>query len=577
MDSKIRKTFLKNRKWISLLCALSLLLPGITAKGFAGPYMPMDCLIVKFSLLDTNITVTGYDIEKNNEYQQLAIPGRIILMSDTLEREMKLTKIDKAAFYNQTFSQIYVESKFGLVIGQQAFQNVKVQEVEGSPIDEHAVEFVGDSIKGIEAYAFFSMSTSGDFTIDQIKGSIAEGAFQNASVGGTFQILGEIDTIGKRAFTGFRSGEFVIDATIKSIEDEAFSKTHWESFRLNDSVQYLGSNLFADSELTRLTLPNSNDVKEVAEDAFPDREDLTIVIPSGDIDLSVYHFDQYRNVLFETAEDIAEDSPVLEYLKKHNLRYRIGENGEISSTPTPTPSPTPTATPTPTPTATPTATPTVTPTPTATPTATPTLTATPTVAPTVTPTETATPTPTATATPTPTPGSVTQSSQPPRATPSATAGALEKKTFAKQKINYRVTGNNQVGVTGTTDKKIAKIKIPDTVTYQGRLYKVTSIDKKAFKSLSKCRKITVGNYVKTIGDQAFYRCQKLRHISFGTGLTKMGKKVLYQDKKLKKIIFLGNKLKKIGKKTFTGVNKKVGITAPKKKVAQYKKMIRRST
>ena len=567
MDNKIRKTFFKNRKWISLLCILALLLPGVTAKGFSGPYMTYECLTFGHWLWENHVVLTGYDEEKNNVHKQLAVASSFIQTSTG--KKLLVTRVANSVFYGETFSQIYMETDNGLEIGQQAFQNVKVQEVEGSSVKEHTVEFKGDSLKSIEAYAFMGMSTSGDFTINKMQGSIETGAFQDASIGGKFLLQGEIDTIGKDAFAGFSCNGFNIAATVKRFGKGAFKRTKWENFTIGTSVQYLESGLFEDSALKRLTIPDSDSMKEVAEDAFPDKEDLTIVIPAEDTDLAVYHFDKYKNVLFETVEDIAEDSPVLEYLKEHNLRYRIGENGEAvepsESTPTPTvsasPSPTPSIeeenTPTPTASATPTASTTPSPTP----------------SPTLTPSAS----PDVNRNTTPTPGNATQSPTPPQVTTSVTPGTSDKKVFTKKKINYRITGKNQAGVTGTTDKEITKIKIPDTVTYRGRLYKITSIEEKAFKNLSKCKQVLIGNYVKVIADQAFCRCKNLRRISFGRGLKKMGRKVLYQDKKLTKIIFLGDKLKKIGQKTFRGVDKKVGITAPKKKAARYKKMIQRST
>lgn len=577
MDRKVRKRYLKNRKWISLLCILSLLLPGITAKGFSGPYMTYECLTFGHWLWENHVVLTGYDAGENNVHKQLAVASSFI--ESSTGKKFLVTRIANSVFYGETFSQIYMETDNGLEIGQQAFQNVKVQEVEGSSVKEHTVEFKGDSLKSIEAYAFMGMSTNGDFTINKMQGSIETGAFQDASIGGKFLIQGEIDTIGKDAFAGFSSNGFNIAATVKRFGKGAFKRTKWEKFTIGDSVQYLESALFEDSALKRLTIPASDSMKEVAEDAFPDREDLTIVIPAEDIDLSVYHFDKYKNVLFETVEDIAEDSPVLEYLKEHNLRYRMGESGETvePSESTPTPDMGEESTPTATASATASPTPSIEEESTPTPTASATPTASTTPSPTSSPTLTPSASPDVNRNTTPTPGNVTQNPTPPQVTPSVTPGTSGKKDFTRKKINYRITGKNQVGVTGTADKKIAKIKIPDTVTYQGRLYKITSIEKKAFKNLSKCKQVSIGDYVKVIGDQAFCRCKNLRRISFGRGLKKIGKKVLYQDKKIKKIIFLGDKLKKIGQKTFRGVDKKVGITAPKKKAARYKKMIQRST
>lgn len=149
----------------------------------------------------------------------------------------------------------------------------------------------------------------------------------------------------------------------------------------------------------------------------------------------------------------------------------------------------------------------------------------------------------------------------------------EKKDFTIKKIKYRVTADNQLSVLGASDRKLSMLTIPDTVTYQGRLYKITSINKKAFAGFSRLKKVYIGNYVKSVGDQAFSGCKSLSNISFGRRVTILGSKVLYQDKGMKRIIFRGKTLKKMGKKTFRGVPKFVRITVPKTTENKYKKLI----
>ena len=105
---------------------------------------------------------------------------------------------------------------------------------------------------------------------------------------------------------------------------------------------------------------------------------------------------------------------------------------------------------------------------------------------------------------------------------------------------------------------------------------MVNIEKRAFYKQKKLVRAVVGDYVETIGEKAFAGCVNLTSIQFGAGLKSMNKKVLYQDRKLKKILFKGTKLKAIGKKTFSGVPKKVDIRAKKEKIKEYAKLIRKS-
>lgn len=131
-------------------------------------------------------------------------------------------------------------------------------------------------------------------------------------------------------------------------------------------------------------------------------------------------------------------------------------------------------------------------------------------------------------------------------------------------------------VIGAAKKTLKKLQIPDTVKINGRLYKVTKIQNKAFKGQKKLETVSVGNYVKNVGDEVFANCLKLKKIQFGNDLTKLGKKVLYHDKKLAKIIFNGKKLRQIGKKTFEGVPHDVDIRGVRSKVKFYAALIKKS-
>lgn len=66
-----------------------------------------------------------------------------------------------------------------------------------------------------------------------------------------------------------------------------------------------------------------------------------------------------------------------------------------------------------------------------------------------------------------------------------------------------------------------KITIPESVTYGGRLYSVTSIGMDAFYR-SKVTSVTIPNTVTTIGDYAFSRCQYQFSINIPNSVTRIG-------------------------------------------------------
>lgn len=117
------------------------------------------------------------------------------------------------------------------------------------------------------------------------------------------------------------------------------------------------------------------------------------------------------------------------------------------------------------------------------------------------------------------------------------AGNVEVKEKAVVKINalkYKVTKaasgkkKGTVAVTGAVNKKLKRVTIPSSITYKGKKYAVTAVNKKAF---SKC-------------------------------------------KKLKFITIRSKMLRVIGKNAFKGVNKRAVIRVPSSKLKMYKKLMK---
>ncbi len=133
------------------------------------------------------------------------------------------------------------------------------------------------------------------------------------------------------------------------------------------------------------------------------------------------------------------------------------------------------------------------------------------------------------------------------------------------KATYKVTTSDLNSGTVTymapVDLKVTDITVPDTVSIDGVIYRVTAIEKNAFKN-AKITRITIGNNVTTIGTNAFYGCKKLKTVKFGTNVTSIGDKAFYKCTALTKVS-LPSKVKTIGKSTFEGCKKITSVTIGK--------------
>ena len=126
------------------------------------------------------------------------------------------------------------------------------------------------------------------------------------------------------------------------------------------------------------------------------------------------------------------------------------------------------------------------------------------------------------------------------------------KDFTVENNKYTVTGKDTVIFNGVT-KASKTVKIPDTVKYIGKTFKVTEVKENALKKNKKIKNLYVGKNVSKIGKKAFYGCKNLK------------KAVLYTTKLTKA---------NIGSYAFKGINAKAKIKVPKSKLKAYKKILK---
>ena len=118
---------------------------------------------------------------------------------------------------------------------------------------------------------------------------------------------------------------------------------------------------------------------------------------------------------------------------------------------------------------------------------------------------------------------------------------------------YRLNADKQTAsFAGATNKNAKKITIKDTVSANGKKYKVTEIKASACKNMGKLTTVTIGANIKTIGKSAFQGCAKLKTVTIKT-------------KKLTSSSVKSN--------AFKGIYKKVTFNCPSGKKNAYKKIL----
>ena len=127
-------------------------------------------------------------------------------------------------------------------------------------------------------------------------------------------------------------------------------------------------------------------------------------------------------------------------------------------------------------------------------------------------------------------------------------------SFTLNGMKYKVTSveKKTVAFTAPVSKKKTKITIPATVKYEGITWKVTSMAKNCLKKNTKLKKVTIGKNVEKIGANA-----------------------LNGDTNCNSIVIKSSKLKSVGKNALKGIHKNAVIKVPKKKLTDYKKLLKK--
>lgn len=130
--------------------------------------------------------------------------------------------------------------------------------------------------------------------------------------------------------------------------------------------------------------------------------------------------------------------------------------------------------------------------------------------------------------------------------------------FATDQAVYTVTEMGDdfcVEYSELFDEDVEDTYIPDTITINGTVYRVTSVGEKAFYKNRSLKKIVISGYIEKIDAKAFYGCISLKEITITSTKLKTGS---------------------IGANAFKKVNKNVRVIVPTSKYKTYKKLLKKA-
>ena len=109
--------------------------------------------------------------------------------------------------------------------------------------------------------------------------------------------------------------------------------------------------------------------------------------------------------------------------------------------------------------------------------------------------------------------------------------SVSAEDFEVDGIYYKITSSTDKTVAVTwrgdyyydySNEYSGEVKIPESVTYSGNTYSVTSIGDYAFAYCSSLTSVEIGNSVTSIGDHAFRDCEILTSVELPNSVTSIG-------------------------------------------------------
>lgn len=117
--------------------------------------------------------------------------------------------------------------------------------------------------------------------------------------------------------------------------------------------------------------------------------------------------------------------------------------------------------------------------------------------------------------------------------------AISNKLFAFEVdgICYEINQNGQgVVYVSKSTSDVQYVKLPSSVTYEGKTYLVTEIANESFANCTNLISIALPEHLESIGDKAFYGCSSLESITIPNSVTYIGDMAFYLCENLSSLI-----------------------------------------